>query len=209
MEIKTFGDMTTLKGYIDSDAVPTYFASSEIVDSTLKCYVGENVAVEITNTTVKTYYDSGQSSHTVTSSVQLNSICVTDNSIILYSSNYAPSVVICKNDSDDTVVLYFASYNNFLQNQSDISSFNSSVTIRRLFIITCMKSMLIKGSGVQRGDAYTELDCDSIFNADGIVKNVWLSFYTPFPSHITPFRYTIDSVGYVGTGYNDFVIKST
>ena len=209
MEIKSFGNMTELKGYIDSYAVPTYFTSSEVVDSTLKCYVGENVAVEITSTTVKTYYNSGASSHTVTTSMQPNSICVTDNAIVLYNSNYAPSIVICKNDSDDTVVLYFASYGNILQNQSGVSSFNSSVTIYRLFVITCLKSMLIKGTVVQRGDAYTELDCDSIFNADGVIKNVWLSFYTPFPSHITPFRYTINSSGYVGTGYNDFVIKST
>lgn len=207
MEIKSFGNMTTLKGYIDDCAVPTYFTRSEVVDSTLKCYVGENVAVEITSATFKTYYNSGTSSCTVTYS-SFNSICITDNAIVLRSTNYAPSLVICKNDSDDTVVLYFASFNNALVNQSSVSSFNSNITIYRLFVITCLRSMLIKGTVVQRGDAYTELYCDSIFNADGVVKNVWLSFYTPFPSQNTPFRYTINTVGYVGTGCNDFVIKS-
>lgn len=208
MEIKSFGNMTTLKGYIDSYAVPTYFTRSEVVDSTLKCYVGENVAVEITSTTFKTYHNSGTSSHTVTYTSGFNSICISDNAIVLRNTNDAPSVVICKNDSDDTVIVFFATDDDRLINQSTVSSFSSSITIYRLVVITCMKSMIVKGTVARRSDAYTTLYCDSIFNADGVVKNVWLSFFTPFPSQITPFRYTINSVGYVGTGCNDFVIKS-
>lgn len=209
MEIKTISDMATLKGYIDSDAVPTYFTRSEVVDSTLKCYVGENVAVEIAGTTFKTYYNGGSSSYTVNSLMGFNRICITDNAIVLYVSNYPQSIVICKNDSDDTVVLFFARYDDVLTTQAGVSSLNSSITPNRLCIITCLGDILVKGTVVQRGDAYTKLCCDSIFNADGVVKNVWLSFYTPFPSQNTPFRYTINNVGYVGTGCNDFVIKST
>lgn len=209
MEIKTFSNMTTLKGYIDSYAVQTYFTRSEVVDSTLKCYVGENVAVEITSTTFKTYYHSGTANFTVNYDRGFNSICITDNAIVLRNSSYAPSLVICKNDSDDTVVLYFANGNNTLDSQVPISPSSVTVEPNRLFVFTCWGSSLVKYTVVRRGDEYTELYCDSIFNADGVVKNVWLSFFTPFPSHKTPFRYTINSVGYVGTGYNDFVIKST
>lgn len=230
----TLGDMTALKAFLDQYAVPKYFHSTVLDETTnprtLTCYTDStqnagmilkayssnaNGYIVFFNGSESIDFNLSSAAHPAKASLS------TDNAVVLFPGSstalyYSAPIVIAKNDNDQTCLMGGFYRSSSAYYAGGISRSSNSSGFSQLFfgIVTPdapSSRWLISGnySIIVSNRSDGKVLGVAYPTLDGIPKNVWVVTSGSFYNVEEPFLYNIDGESYVGVAGNTFIIKST